>query len=132
MVILVICMAAMIFGSAFGVFFTGTESGERTIRTVMDELDAEYYNRILEIQNLQEHDILEMQGKPPEWKDVLAVYAVKINLESNSPDELIMMTDRKEQELRDVYWDMCGVSSNVNAGWRMVTITVVDKDGRGG
>ncbi len=131
MVILVICMAAMIFGSAFGIFFTGTgENGERTIRTVMYELDSEYEQTLIGIQNSQEHDILEMHGKRPEWKDVLAIYAVKTNLDPNDPEELITMTAQKERKLRDIYWDMCSISSKVGTEWRIVTITVVGKDGK--
>ena len=130
LVILVVCMAAMIFGSAFGIFFTESEQGERTIRTVMYELDAEYDQKIAGIQGSQAYDILEMHGKQPEWKDVLAVYAVKTNLDPNDPQELVTMTNRKEQKLRDIYWDMCSVSSGVKSEFRVVTITVIGKDGK--
>ncbi|MBQ4562875.1 MAG: hypothetical protein IJA58_00175 [Lachnospiraceae bacterium] len=131
LVILLICMVGMILGSTFGIFFTGTEgTGERTIRTVMYELDAEYEQMISGIQSSHEHDILEMHGKRPEWKDVLAIYAVKTNLDSNDPEELITMTAQKERKLRDIYWDMCSVSSNMGTEWRIVTITVVGKDGK--
>lgn len=130
LMILVICMAAMIFGSAFGIFFTGTGDGDRTIRTVMYELDAEYDQKIAGIQGSQAHDILVMHGKRPEWKDVLAVYAVKTNLDPNDPQELITMTNRKEQKLRDIYWDMCSVSSSIESEFRVVTITVIGKDGK--
>lgn len=130
LVILMVCMAAMIFGSAFGIFFTGTESGERTIRTVMYELDAEYDQMIAGIQGSQAHDVLEMHGKRPEWKDVLAVYAVKTNLDPNDSQELVTMTNKKEQKLRDIYWDMCSVSSGVESEFRVVTITVIGKDGK--
>ena len=130
LVILVICMAAMIFGSAFGIFFTETGQGERTIRTVMYELDTEYEQTIAGIRGSQEHDVLEQQGTRPEWRDVLAVYAVKTNLDPNDPQELITMTNRKEQKLRDIYWDMCSIGSTVETGWRIVTITVVGKDGK--
>ena len=130
LVILVICMAAMIFGSVFGIFFSGTEGGERTIRTVMSELDMEYDRQIAEMQKSVEYDILEMHGARPEWKDVLAIYAVKINLDPNNPEELITMTNGKEETLREIYWDMCSISSKVEAEKRMVTTTIIDKDGK--
>jgi len=130
-VILLVCMVGIIFGAAFGIFYTGTgETGERTIRTVMYELDSEYEQTLRGIQDSQEHDILEMYGKRPEWKDVLAIYAVKTNLDPNAPEETITMTTQKEKKLRDIYWDMCSVSSKVGTEWRIVTITVAGKDGK--
>jgi hypothetical protein len=61
---------------------------------------------------------------------VLAVYAVKTNLDPNDPQELVTMTNRKEQKLRDIYWDMCSVSSSVESEFRVVTISVIGKDGK--
>lgn len=132
LVILLVCMVAMIFGSAFGIFFTGTQGGsnsQRTIRTVMSELDAEYDQTILGIQGSVEYDVLELHGARPEWKEVLAVYAVKTNLDSNDSDELITMTTKKEKMLRDVFWDMISVSSKVETEKRTVTILVTDDSG---
>jgi len=131
-VVLLFCMVGMIFGSAFGIFFTGTQSGsnsQRTIRTVMSELDAEYDQTILSIQGSTEHDVLEIHGARPEWKEVLAVYAVKTNLDPNDSDELITMTKKKEKKLRDVFWDMVSVSSKVETEKRIVTTSVTDESG---
>ena len=131
-VVLLFCMVGMIFGSAFGIFFTGTQSGsnsQRTIRTVMSELDAEYDQTILSIQGSTEHDVLEIHGARPEWKEVLAVYAVKTSLDPNDSDELITMTKKKEKKLRDVFWDMVRISSKVEIEKRMVTTSVTDESG---
>jgi len=130
LVILIVSMAGMIFGSAFGIFFAGSQnSKERTIHTVMRELDAEYDQQIVGIQNGNEHDILEMHGVRPEWKEVLAVYAVKTSLDPNDSDELITMTKKKEKKLRDVFWDMVRISSKVEIEKRMVTTSVTDESG---
>ena len=132
LVILLVCMVAMIFGSAFGIFFTGTQSGsnsQRTIRTVMSELDAEYDQKILSIQGSTEYDVLELHGARPEWKEMLAVYAVKTNLDPNDSDELITMTKKKEQKLRDVFWDMVQISSKVEIEKRTVTTSITDESG---
>jgi len=133
LVILLICMVGMIQGSTFGIFFTGSQNGngsERTIRTVMQGLDAEYDQQILAIQDANECDILEMHGARPEWKEVLAVYAVKTNLDPNDSEELISMTTKKEKKLRDIYWDMVQISSKVENEIRVVTKTVIGKDGK--
>ena len=132
LVILLVCMVGMIFGSVFGIFFTGTQGGsnsQRTIRTVMRELDAEYDQTILGIQSSVEYDVLELHGGRPEWKEVLAVYAVKTNLDHRDSDELITMTTKKEKKLRDVFWDMVSVSSKVETEKRTVTTSVTDESG---
>jgi len=132
LVVMLFCMVGMVFGSAFGIFFTGAQDGsdfERTVRTVMRELDEEYDQKIAEMQESAEYDILEMEGERPEWKEVLAVYAVKINLDSNDVDELITMTTKKEKELRDVFWDMVSVSSKIETEKRTVTTSVTDESG---
>jgi len=133
LVILLICMVGMILGSTFGIFFTGSQSGnssQRTIRMVMQELDAECDQQILAIQGANEYDILELHGARPEWKEVLAVYAVKTNLDPNDSEELISMTTKKEKKLRDIYWDMVQISSKVENEIRVVTKTVIGKDGK--
>ncbi len=130
LVILLICMVAMIFGSAFGIFFPGSQDdAERTIRTVIRELDAEYDQTIMGIQTSTEHDILEQHGARPKWKEVLAVYAVKTNLDPYDSDELITMTKKKEKKLRDIYWDMVQISSKVETEKKTVTTSVTDESG---
>lgn len=132
LVILLVCMVGMILGSVFGIFFTGTPNGsnsQRMIRTVMSELDTEYDQTILGIQGSVEYDVLELHGARPEWKEVLAVYAVKTNLDSNDSDELITMTTKKEKMLRDVFWDMVSVSSKVETEKRTVKTSVTDESG---
>jgi len=132
LVVMLFCMVGMVFGSAFGIFFTGGQGGgdsERTVRTVMRELDEEYEQQIAEMQESAEYDILEMEGEKPEWKEVLAVYAVRINIESNDVDELIIMTTGKEKMLREVFWDMVGVSSKVEKEKRTVTTAITDESG---
>ena len=133
LVVMLFCMVGMVFGSAFGIFFTGGQGGgdsERTVRTVMRELDAEYDQQIVEMQESAEYDILEMEGEKPEWKEVLAVYAVKTNHDPYDSDELINMTANKEKKLREVFWDMVQIRSKVETEIRIVTTTVIDKDGK--
>ena len=130
--ILVVCMVGMIFGSAFGIFLTETQGGsdsQRTIRTVMSELDMEYDQIILGIQDSVEYDVLEFHGGRPEWKEVLAVYAVKTNLDPSDSDELITMTIKKEKRLWEIYWDMLSVRSKEETEKRTVTTSVTDESG---
>ena len=132
LVVMLFCMVGMVFGSAFGIFFTGAQDGsdsEWTVRTVIRELDEEYDRQIAKMQESAEYDILEMDGERPEWKEVLAVYAVKTNLDPNDSDELITMTTGKEKMLREVFWDMVSVSSKVEKEKRTVITAVTDESG---
>ena len=40
------------------------------------------------------------------WKDVLAVYAVRANTDEEDPSDVVTLTDEKKEILREVFWDM--------------------------
>lgn len=111
-VIIVICLVAMIVGSCFGVFFSGEDSGTgQTMQTAVQEINTEYQNSIDEIKRVNSYDVLEMSGSRAVWKEVLAVYSVKVNTDPNNPQEVASMDDTKKQMLKDIFWDMNVISS---------------------
>ena len=40
------------------------------------------------------------------WRDVLAVYAVRTTTDNASPDEVATLTEEKMEILREIFWDM--------------------------
>lgn len=129
-VILVICLVALILGSVFGIFFSGEDSGTgQTMQTAVQEINAEYDNKLLEIKNGTTYDVLEMSGSRAVWKDVLSVYAVKTNTDPDNPQEVATMDDSKKQLLRNIFWEMNEVSSRTESVSETV-ITETD-DGNG-
>ena len=129
-VILVICLVALILGSVFGIFFSGEDSGTgQTMQTAVQEINAEYDNKLLEIKNGTTYDVLEMSGSRAVWKDVLSVYAVKTNTDPDNPQEVATMDDSKKQLLSNIFWEMNEISSRTESVSETV-ITEAD-DGNG-
>lgn len=129
-VIIVICLIALICGSVFGVFFSGEDSGTgQSMRTAVQEINTDYDNRLLETRNGTSYDTLEMSGSRAVWKEVLAVYSVKVNTDPDEPMEVATMDDTKKQLLKDIFWEMNSISSRTESNSETV-ITETD-DGNG-
>ncbi len=111
-VIIVICLIGLLLGSVFGIFFSGEDSGTgMTMQTVVQEINADYDNKLDEIKNSVSYDQLEMSGSRAVWKEVLAVYSVKVNTDPDNPQEVATMDDTKKQFLKDIFWEMNEISS---------------------
>ena len=59
-----------------------------------------------------EYDRVEIQGQPPDWKEVAAVFAAKTAGAEDGTDVAALTPDKVEL-LRGVFWDMCIISSEV-------------------
>ncbi len=129
-VIIVICLIALICGSVFGIFFSGEDSGTgQSMRTAVQEINTDYDNQLLEIRNGTSYDTLEMSGSRAVWKEVLAVYSVKVNTDPNEPMKVATMDDTKKQLLKDIFWEMNDITSRTESHSETV-ITETD-DGNG-
>lgn len=114
-VIIVVCVIALIVGSCFGIFFSGQDNGTgQTIQTAVQDINAEYQAKIDEIKAANTYDVLVMAGSPADWKDVLAVYAVKMNTNPDNP-EVATMDDSKKEQLRSIFWQMNEISSRTES-----------------
>ena len=106
-VILVICLIGLLVGSVFGIFFSGEDSGNgRTMPAVVSQLTADFYSQIEEIKGDNPHDVAIIDAMAINWRDVLAVYAVKINTNPDNGMEIATMNDEKVELLRGVLNDM--------------------------
>lgn len=129
-VIIVICLIGLLLGSVFGIFFSGDDPGTGiTMQTVVQEINADYDSRLQVERDAVTYDELEMSGSRAVWKDVLAVYAVKINTDPNNPQEVATMDDGKKRILTDIFWEMNAISSRTESRTEAV-ITETD-DGHG-
>ena len=127
---MVICLVALILGSVFGVFFSGEDSGTgMSMQSVVREINAEYDNKLAEIKNGNAHDVLEMIGSRAVWKEVLAVYSVKVNTDPDNPQEVMTMDDSKKQLLSDIFWEMNAISSRTES--KSETVITETDDGHG-
>ena len=130
LVIIVICLIAMILGSVFGIFFSGEDSGTgMSMQTVVQEINTEYDTKLQEEKNSVSYDVLEMSGSRAVWKDVLAVYSVKVNTDPNNPQEVATMDESKKQLLKDIFWEMNEISSRTET--KTETVITETDDGHG-
>ena len=105
-IIIVICMIALICSSVFGIFFSNEKGvGNRTMSSVIAEINMEFNNKLTEIQNTNPHDDYEINSNKAEWKDIISVYAVMITGGKEQAD-VITLDDKKIQKLKDIFWEM--------------------------
>lgn len=127
-VILIICLIALLVGSIYGIFFSGEDSGTGyTMPMVIQEINQEYADKLKEIRDNNAHDDVHMSGTRAEWKDILAVYAVKVNTDPDSAQDVATMDDDKKELLRSIFWDM----NTLDYRTERKNVTVVTVEGEG-
>ncbi len=129
-IIIVICLIALLVGSVFGIFFSGEDSGNgMTMQGVVREINTEYDTRLDEIQYGTAHDVLEMSGSRAVWKEVLAVYSVKMTTDPDNPQEVATMDEGKKQLLSGIFWEMNEISYRTET--KTETVITESDDGHG-
>lgn len=110
--VLVICLIGLLIASPFGIFFSGESSGTGyTMPDAVSMLNSEFSTRIEQIKAENPYDELDMDNAGSaamisNWRDVLAVYAVRTTTDNASPDEVATLTEGKMEILREIFWDM--------------------------
>lgn len=110
--VLVICLIGLLIASPFGIFFSGENSGTGyTMPDAVSMLNSEFSARIEQIKAENPYDELDMDNAGSaamisNWRDVLAVYAVRTTTDNASPDEVATLTEEKMEILREIFWDM--------------------------
>lgn len=114
--VLVICLIGLLIVSPFGIFFSGEDSGTGyTMPEAVSVLNGEFAARIEQIKAENPHDELDMDNAGSaamisNWRDVLAVYAVRTTTDNASPDEVATLTEEKMEILREIFWDMNAIT----------------------
>ena len=110
--VLVIYLIGLLIVSPFGIFFSGEDSGTGyTMPEAVSVLNSEFAARIEQIKAENPYDELDMDNAGSaamisNWRDVLAVYAVRTTTDNASPDEVATLTEEKMEILREIFWDM--------------------------
>ena len=114
--VLVICLIGLLIASPFGIFFSGEDSGTGyTMPEAVRTLNGEFTDRIEQIKAENPYDELDMDNAGSaamiaNWRDVLAIYAVRTTTDDTSPDEVATLTAEKLDILRQIFWDMNAIS----------------------
>ena len=113
-VIIVICLVGLLVSSIFGIFFSSekTSPNSITMKEVIAECNQEFSDKLQTIQDQNPHDDYVLDGNMASWRDMLTIYAVK---QSNGIEgqEVITMDDSKKAIVKQIFWDMNSLSSEV-------------------
>ncbi len=124
-----ICAIALILGSAEGIFFSSEDTGGRTMQSVVRDINQEYQDRLALIKEVNTYDEIEMTGSSAVWREVLSVYAVSLNMASDEEQEVVTLNEEKIEFLKDIFWTMNTISSEVEDVTRIVEEEQVDEKG---
>ena len=123
-----IVIVAAIISSVYAIFVPSEEDGI-TIYEVILELENEHREQqSLIIANCQ-YDVLNYEGSMADWREVIAVYAVKLNLDSDNPQEVATFDEDKAEELRKVFWKMNSIRLKTEAITSYVPKQEIDAEG---
>ena len=130
-VIIIICLIGAIGGTCFGIFLANDETTgtNKTMSQAISELTSEHYANLTAMKASYTYDLLEVKGNTSiNWKDVLAVYAVKTTSGDN-PLEVVTLDDAKMELLRKIMTDMNTMTGVVTPKVVAETIVTTDENG---
>ena len=110
-IVLLICLIALVAGSAYGIFFAAETPDDNavTVQAAVEQLTGEYRDRLEEIENSVEYDRQEIESNDGSyaiaWQDVLAVFASQTAGDANGAAVAYLNEDNVDR-LRMVLWDM--------------------------
>lgn len=110
-VVVVILLVGMLFASPLGILFAGEDTGtEIKIPDAVATMNGEFTDEIYRIMEEHPYDELDMQegmeaAMLQNWRNVLAVYAVKVSTDEEHGLDVITMDEEKLQLLREIFFD---------------------------
>ena len=110
-VVVVILLVGILFASPLGILFAGEDTGtEIKIPDAVATLNGEFTDEIYRIMEDHPYDELDMQegmeaAMLQNWRNVLAVYAVKVSTDEEHGLDVMTMDEEKLQLLREIFFD---------------------------
>lgn len=127
-VIVLICATAFIAGSVYAVFVPVKESGVAMMQKI-SRLETEYREKQEELKSQYIYDICEYRGELADIKEVIAIYAVKLNLDKYSPQEIVTFDEQKEEQLETIFWNMNMLNVFIETRTQINTRVEIDDNG---
>lgn len=128
-VILVLMLVGGLLASPMGIFFSGDADNALTIQQVMGQCNAQLSQQTTDIENSVSYDELEQTGQTALWKDVLAVYAVKVTTDPEHPLEVVTMDEERAELLREIFFAMNTVDYATEIYIEEIVVEVTDEEG---
>ena len=110
-VVLLLCIVGLLLLSPFGLFFASQQQEPGAVppngAIALTNIDLADY-----LADLQAGDYADIQldGQLPDWREVLAVFAVQTTLGEDGVDVLTLDPDRVVR-LKEVFWDMTAITA---------------------
>jgi len=132
-IVLLICLIALVAGSAFGIFFSAEPTGKgMTLKQAVQTLNEEYYRKLKGIEATIPHDRVEYistnNSVAIPWEDVLAVFAADMAADEHG-QQVVALDDTQLEQLRTVLADMHQISHSTRTVEHEEEIITTDEDG---
>lgn len=110
--VVVVCLVGVLIVSPFGIFFAdgGNAPDAVSSAAAVAQINRELTDRLEELQAGGTYDSVEVQGQPPGWPEVLAVFAARTAGAEEGVDVAVLDPERVEL-LRTVFWDMTKITT---------------------
>lgn len=107
----VIVLVAAVVSSPFGIFFADQQKEPDAVspNAAIAQINVEYTEKLADLQE-GGYDSIQIHGQPPNWREVLAVFACKTASAEDGVDVATLDPDRVER-LRQVFWDMTTITT---------------------
>ena len=107
----IIGLAAALLATPLGILFSNEPTPKAVpLNVAVGQITMELGEKL---KNLQDgtYDGITLEGAPPDWREVVAVFAAKTSGAKNGVDVAALTPDRVDR-LRKVFWDMCALSTD--------------------
>ena len=111
--LVLICVIGLLVASPFGILFANEPANSTSVAlsTAIAQINVEYADKLEELQE-GDYDQIIIDGAPPDWREIVAVFAVKTAGTNDGVDVVTLDADRVAR-LKEVFWDMTALSSAV-------------------
>lgn len=107
-VLCAVVIVAAVASSPFGIFFADEpQPGAIPLSEAIAQINAEFEAKLIELQH-GDYDNVMIEGEPPDWQEVVAVFVVKVTA-GKSAQVVASLSAEQVEELRTVFWDMTEV-----------------------
>lgn len=113
LIVVVMCLAGALAESPLGIFFSGGSGGTPEAVTPSEaaaQINSELADQLVQLQKGGTYDRVELQGRPPAWSDVLAVFAVR-TAEAEDGSAVAVLDPERVELLQEVFWDMTKITT---------------------
>ena len=113
--LLTVILVAAIVASPFGILFSNEsrEAGVVPISAAVAQVNYDFNAELEALQTAEDYDSISVTGRPADWIEVLAVFAVKVaGADADAADVATMDADRIAR-LKAVFWDMTAITTEV-------------------